>query len=93
MGIEVKSIDVKKPQQVAAMERYSISKAVGRFIADIKTEIQKITWTSREELLVYTKIVVIATFVFGMAIYSLDLIIQGALNLLSFLLHLVSRSG
>jgi len=40
--------------------------------------------TSREELLTYTKIVVGATFVFGMTIYLLDLLIQGTLGSLNY---------
>lgn len=91
MGAEVKSMEVKKPQQTLAAAGKSFSLKRGQeFVADIKSEIQKITWTSREELLVYTKIVVGATFAFGMAIYVLDLMIQGTLGSLNFLLNLVS---
>lgn len=90
MGAEVKSMEVKKPQQTLAAERSFSFKKVQSFVADVKGEIQKITWTSREELVVYTKIVVGATFVFGMSIYLLDLLIQGTLGSLNFLLHLIS---
>jgi preprotein translocase subunit SecE len=89
VGAEVKSMEIKKPQQTAAAHSLS-SKRVQEFIADIKSEIKKITWTSREELIFYTKLVVGATFVFGMAIYALDLIIQATLGSLNFLLHLMS---
>ena len=90
MGAEVKSMEVKKPQQTIAADRTFTLKRGQEFVADIKSEIQKITWTSREELLVYTKIVVGATFAFGMAIYMLDLMIQGTLSTLNFLLNLIS---
>lgn len=90
MGAEVKSMEVKKPQQATATERSFSLKKVQDFIADVKSEIQKITWTSREELVAYTKIVVGATFVFGMSIYLLDLMIQGTLGSLNFLLQLIS---
>ncbi len=47
--------------------------ALGRkafdFVGDIKSEFSKITWTSKQELTVYTKIVVGATFIFGMLVY------------------------
>lgn len=90
MGAEVKSMEVKKPQQSTATgQSFSIKRAQD-FVADVKSEIQKITWTSREELVTYTKIVVGATFVFGMAIYLLDLMIQGTLGSLNFLMHLIS---
>lgn len=91
MGAEVKSMEVKKPQQaVATTERSFSLKRARDFVTDVKSEIQKITWTSREELVVYTKIVVGATFAFGMVIYLLDLLIQGTLGTLNFFLHLIS---
>lgn len=89
MGAEVKSMEIKKPQQ-ATGESVLLIKRMQEFIADVKSEIQKITWTNREELTVYTKIVVIATFAFGMSIYGLDLLIQGTLSGLHFLLSLIS---
>lgn len=89
MGAEVKSMEIKKPQQVATEQMIS-SKKVRNFIADVKSEIQKITWTNRDELIFYTKLVVGATFAFGMAIYALDLLIQGALGTLNLLLRLIS---
>lgn len=89
MGAEVKSMEIKKPQHTTS-EQVLSSKKVRDFVADVKSEIQKITWTSRDELIFYTKLVVGATFVFGMTIYVLDLVIQGTLGSLNFLLHLIS---
>lgn len=90
MGAEVKSMEIKKPQQLTAAERNVSIKRAQEFVSDVKSEIQKITWTSREELLVYTKIVVGATFAFGMSIYVLDLLIQGMLSGLNLLLQFIS---
>lgn len=87
MGAEVKSMELKKTQQIVEAEQALSTKKVEGFVADIKSEIHKITWTSREELRAYTKIVVFATFSFGMSIYFLDLIIQGILGSLSLLLR------
>lgn len=88
MGAEVKSMEIKKNQQTTT-ERAVSTKRVRDFVADIKSEIQKITWTNREELFAYTKIVVLATLIFGMSIYMLDLIIQSILGSLNFLLHFI----
>lgn len=88
MGAEVKSMEIKKSQNTTAVRVYSPNR-VKEFIADIKSEIQKITWTSRDELIFYTKLVVGATFIFGMAIYVLDLIIQATLSSLNFIAHLI----
>ena len=52
---------------------------VFRFFEEIKSEFHKIQWTEGEEVVVYAKVVVLATFVLGMAIYFADLIIQRTL--------------
>lgn len=59
------------------------------YIQDIKSEIKKIDWTSKDELKVYTKIVVIATFWLGMGIYAVDLTIQSLLSLITVVFHWV----
>lgn len=89
MGVEAKSMEMKKIQAPSADKSISTQK-VKSFVGDIKSEIQKVHWTSREELLTYTKIVIMTTFLFGMAIYFVDMIIQGALGGLSFLMRLIA---
>lgn len=59
------------------------------FVGDVKSELKKITWTSKEEIKVYTKVVVISTFVFGLMIYMIDLFVQGGLSSLSSLVKWV----
>ncbi len=66
------------------------SQKVRDFIGDIKAEIFRISWTSKEELIVYTKIVVATTFMMGIGIYFIDLFIQGFLNGLATLIRLIS---
>lgn len=53
---------------------------VVNFIGDIKQEFRKIEWTNKAELVLYTKIVLAATFIFGIGIYLVDLLIQGCLS-------------
>lgn len=89
VGAEVKSMDIKKTQQTTPTQILS-TKRVQEFASEIKGEIQKITWTSRDELIFYTKLVVGATFLFGMAIYLLDLLIQASLVGLDFILRFIS---
>jgi preprotein translocase subunit SecE len=92
--VEVKPMEVKKTQQPAAAassaEAAQTKRKAQDFLGDIKAEISKITWTSREELQVYTKIVVAATFIFGIGIYVIDLLIQTFLNSLSAIVRLIS---
>ena len=59
------------------------------YLREVQNELKKVTWTTRQELLLSTKAVVIATFVFGFAIYLADLGIRGALELLSALVRLI----
>ncbi len=56
------------------------------YLGEVKTEFKKITWTTQDELKAYTKIVVAATFIFGLVIYGTDLFIQGCLGMLEWAL-------
>lgn len=83
-------IEVKKNQELAkpantAPPKEAVAKAGQwtNFLGDIKDEFSKISWTNPEELIAYTKIVVIGTFLFGMGIYFMDLIIQAVMSGLS----------
>ena len=91
MGAEVKSMDIKKtpPVTITDKERTVPAKRAQQFVTEVKDEIQKINWTSREELMTYTQIVVVATFLFGMVIYLLDLCIQAALASLHWIVSAI----
>ncbi len=53
------------------------------YFREVQNELKKVTWTSKEELFFSTKAVIIATFIFGFAIYLADLAIRGGMDLLS----------
>lgn len=57
------------------------------FGREVKKELKKIEWTTKDELKSYTKIVIISTFLFGMGVYFIDLIVQSFLNAI----HLLSK--
>lgn len=69
------------------MEISSTEKKVKRenYLREVQKELKKVTWTSKKDLFKYTKVVVGATFVFGLGIYAVDIAIRNALNLLSHL--------
>lgn len=91
MGAEVKSMDIKKSQQSSTTTEQPLTKKRAQdFVADMKKEITQVQWTSKDELIVYTQIVVAMTFLFGIAIYLTDLAIQGSLQLLNFLLRFIA---
>lgn len=93
MATEVKTMDVKKTQQLAngaaSKEAAAPRKKARDIIGDMKAEIMKISWTSPEELKTYTKIVVGATFFCGLGLYAMDLVIQTSLNLLESAIRIV----
>lgn len=63
---------------------------VFRLLEEVKSEFQKVSWTSQEELKAYTKIVVAFTFLFGMAVYFTDVWIHYSLATLGILFKWVA---
>lgn len=49
------------------------------FLQGLKSELKKVSWTSKKELISSTKIVVGSTFFLGMGIYVADLLIRQCL--------------
>ncbi len=86
MSVEIKSMEVKKTQPTIATPASPATEQttfawsdVVSFVGNVKEELRKITWTSPDELRVYTQITVGATFVLGLSIYLIDLFIQYSL--------------
>lgn len=76
-------METKKRSQDSASKRAETSLkgvSAGEFVGDVKSEFKKITWTPRDELRAYTKIVVIGVFIMGFAVYLTDLFIQACLG-------------
>lgn len=97
MVMEVKPMEVKKTQLQPISTSATKDKEAAlsawkpkEFIGEVKEELHKISWTSAEELKVYTQIVVGATFAFGMGIYMLDLVIQSFLNVLGLVIRFIA---
>ena len=95
MAVDVEMIEVKKNQELTKPVSASANEQTVKtgqwhnFLGDIKDEFSKISWTNPDELITYTKIVVIGTFCFGMGIYLMDLTIQGVLNAVSAFIRLI----
>ena len=62
---------------------------MGEFVGEVKAELKRVSWTSKEELKVYTKIVVGATFIIGAGLYFTDIFMQKIVWGLGSLFHLV----
>ena len=64
-------------------------KSVFAYVQELKDELKKVSWTTRDELLFSTKTVVLATFVFGMGIYLIDFFIKGCLDFVRTVLQYI----
>ena len=59
------------------------------YIQELKEELKKVSWTTKEELKFSTQMVVAATFLFGLGIYVVDLIIKGFLDGIAVIVHFI----
>ena len=55
------------------------------FASEVKQELKRVDWTTKEELQSYTKIVVACIFLFGFSIYCVDLLLRTGLGGINFL--------
>lgn len=65
----------------------SKKKKKDHFFGEVQSELKKVTWTSKKELKMFTKIVIASTLVFGLAIYLVDLSIRTSLDTLRELVN------
>jgi len=50
------------------------------FLKEVKAEIKKVTWPSKNEVYNTTLVVIIATFFFGFYLYFMDIIFSWVIN-------------
>lgn len=100
MAVELKTMELKKreqltvetPKEIKEMplgQKVAKSHKIWDFIADVKQELSKISWTTPEELKTYTKIVIAVTLCFGIGVYIVDLMIQMVLGTLESAIRLI----
>jgi preprotein translocase subunit SecE len=56
------------------------------FLKEVRAEVKKVTWPSRNEVYSTTVIVILATFFFGFYLYFMDVILSWLLARIQFLL-------
>ena len=81
MGVQVEQLPSRTETQP--------SKGSLSYIHELKEELKKVTWTTKGELILFTKVVVGSTFSLGLGIYGVDLFIKGVLNGFGALIHLI----
>jgi len=94
VAVEVKPMEVKKQQLTTEVSKQTYdapvtSRKAQSFLSDVKGELQKISWTTPDELKAYTKIVIAATFAFGIGVYLVDIFIQMFLGALESTIKLI----
>lgn len=80
-------IDVQS-REVPAKPQPKMGKATSA-IRSFKEELRKVSWTSKTELQFFTKLVLLATFFFGIGIYLVDLVIKGVLQMIANVAHFI----
>ncbi len=60
------------------------------YFREVQQEFFKVTWTTKEEMIAFTKVVVGATFAFALAIYATDVVIKSVLDSLSFVIRWIT---
>mgnify|MGYP001393646656 CR=1 FL=1 len=65
-------------------------KAKTAYIQELKEEMKKVSWTTKEELVLCTKIVIGTIFTLGLGIYIVDLVIRNVLLGITNITHLIT---
>ena len=76
-------------QKIAHLNAVKKKKRKGSFFQDIKEEMKKVSWTSKDELKICGKVVIGSIFVLGIAIYLVDLFIHLILDGIGNLVRLI----
>jgi preprotein translocase subunit SecE len=73
----------------APIQQASKKKRVFSYIQELKEELKKVSWTTKGELKLSTKVVIGAIFLFGIGIYLFDLVIKGCLDFVALVVHFI----
>ena len=66
------------PARILGGEMFNI----GKFIGQVRTEMEKVAWPSRQELISSTTVVILTTVILGIFIGICDVVISRVINLL-----------
>lgn len=77
-------------QKAARVAQETKKKQRRSYLGELKEEMKKVSWTTREELTTCTKIVLGSIFFLGLGIYIVDLLLKGSVDGLHLLVKLVT---
>ena len=87
-AMDTKLNQTRFPSDLHAQSTLKKKPALG-YIQGIKDELKKVSWTTKEELMLSTKVVIAVTFASGVGIYFVDLLVKGGLDFISYVTHKV----
>jgi preprotein translocase subunit SecE len=62
----------KKPVKKAGKKRVNVLKRIGKFFKDVITELKKVTWPTRKNLISYTIAVLVFVAIMMAVVYGID---------------------
>lgn len=62
---------------MAEEKKGNIFKRIGRFFKDVKAELKKVTWPTKNQAVKNTVVVLIFLIVIGLFVFLIDLLFQG----------------
>ncbi len=65
-------------------ENVNILKRVTRYLKEVRQELKKVTWPSRQEIISSTMVVIIAVFFFVVLVGALDFVFAELVRLITF---------
>ncbi|MCB1068432.1 MAG: preprotein translocase subunit SecE [Simkania sp.] len=80
----------QKIAELSAAKKKKVKTKKTHFFQEMKEEMKKVSWTTKEELTTCTKIVIGAIFALGLSIYVVDLFIRYVLQGMGSLIRLIS---
>ncbi len=89
-GKKQKNMSVSQKALAARSKASKLSKQKkSSFLRDLKEEMKKVSWTTKDELTTCTKIVLGSVLTLGLGIYVVDLSLKGTLDGIRALAHLI----
>lgn len=89
MAMDTKLNQTTRLSADAPIQQVPKKKRLFNTIQELKEELKNVSWTTKDELKLSTKVVIGATFLFGIGIYLFDLVIKGCLDFIALVVHFI----
>jgi len=62
------------------MKKKNLFKRIGDFLTEVKGELKKVTWPTKNDLIKTTIAVLVSSFIFGVFLFVVDMIFSRVIN-------------